>query len=255
MCDVTLMSIQAMVSIAWFYLGTRNPQPTFVFSASALRLCHAIGLHDKAANDPNISETERNLYWTTVILEIHVTFRTGRPTACNYESIFNSLKNVSDQEETNNDSSSPMNYPNHYFKGAIELAALKLKITNRLYGEGAHHRTQAEINNIAASLMEELQQWKAGTQLQFGATSLLQSTDSLKITGSEVLHMIWLNCMIRSGFRVWHSIISQAVPPETNPHGHDPSHQSVRQRVVEAARELCSSIGRIAPLKDNSFCW
>lgn len=106
MCDVTLMSIQAMVALAWFYLGTRNPQPAFMFSASALRLCHAIGLHEKAANDRNVPDTERYLYWTAVILEVHVTFRTGRPTACSYESIHNSLKNSLEQEERLNDSPS-----------------------------------------------------------------------------------------------------------------------------------------------------
>lgn len=254
MCDVTLMSIQAMVVLAWFYLGTRNPQPAFMFSASALRLCHAIGLHEKAVNDQNIPETERYLYWTAVILETHVTFRTGRPTACSYESIHNSLRNVLDQEDSSEDSSSSNHRLGCYLKGAFELSVFKLKITQHLYGDGAIHKTRSEIVSVAASLMDELQHWKAIAHLELDANISYKATDSLKTTSSEILNMVWLDCLIRSGFRVWHNSISQSTAQDVSSAG-EADQRRVRKVVVEAARELCISIGRITPLPDSSLCW
>lgn len=46
MRNISLQSVHALLSLAWFYFGTSNTQPSFMLSSAALRLAHAIGLHD-----------------------------------------------------------------------------------------------------------------------------------------------------------------------------------------------------------------
>jgi hypothetical protein len=53
-------------------LGTPNPQPTYFFVATAMRLAHSIGLHKKGANfSLNAAEVEqrRRVFWIAYMLD------------------------------------------------------------------------------------------------------------------------------------------------------------------------------------------
>lgn len=102
--------------------------------------------------------------------------------------------------------------------------------------------------------MDELQHWKATARLELDADLSLKATDLLETTSFEILNMVWLDCLMRSGFRVWRGAISQSAAQDVTLAG-DADQRRVRIGVVKAARELCISIGKITSLPDSSFCW
>lgn len=93
MRNTQLISVQALLSLAWFLLGTPNPQPAFMFTGSAVRLAHAIGLHSDSRIDargrhdktmsttPIECEMRNKVFWLAVSLDQELCLRTGRPTA------------------------------------------------------------------------------------------------------------------------------------------------------------------------------
>jgi hypothetical protein len=62
MRNTQLISVQALLCIAWFFLGTPNPQPSFMLTGSSVRLAHSIGLHksDHAVSMGSIEQETRN---------------------------------------------------------------------------------------------------------------------------------------------------------------------------------------------------
>jgi hypothetical protein len=55
-----------------FLLGTPNPQPTYFFIATAMRLAHSIGLHKKGVNfNLNSAEVEqrKRVFWIAYMLD------------------------------------------------------------------------------------------------------------------------------------------------------------------------------------------
>lgn len=83
MRDTQLASVQALVSLAWFFVGTPNPQPAFMLVGCALRLALAIGLHVDC-NEGSWSTIERcmrkKVFWIAASLDQELCLRTGRPT-------------------------------------------------------------------------------------------------------------------------------------------------------------------------------
>ncbi|KAK1954658.1 hypothetical protein LY78DRAFT_441444 [Colletotrichum sublineola] len=75
-----LMSVQALLTLAWFFLGTPNPQPSFMLVANAVRLAHSIGLHRKNCSS-SLSSLERatriNVFWLAFSLDRELSLRTA----------------------------------------------------------------------------------------------------------------------------------------------------------------------------------
>lgn len=79
-----LLSVQALLTIGWFFIGTPNPQPAFMLVGSAVRLAHTIGLHRNDYNH-NLSSVEKEMrnrvFWVAVTLDSQLCLQTGRPPA------------------------------------------------------------------------------------------------------------------------------------------------------------------------------
>ncbi|KAI8713878.1 Fungal-trans domain-containing protein [Fusarium sp. LHS14.1] len=79
-----LLSVQGLLTIGWFFIGTPNPQPAFMLIGSAVRLAHTIGLHRNDYNHTlsSIEKEMRNrVFWVAVSLDIQLCLQTGRPPA------------------------------------------------------------------------------------------------------------------------------------------------------------------------------
>ena len=84
MRNTQLMSVQALLIVAWFFLGTPNPQPTFMLVGSALRLAHSIGLHKStftSSFDVREREMRNKVFWIALSFDRELCLRTGRPMA------------------------------------------------------------------------------------------------------------------------------------------------------------------------------
>ncbi|RSL54331.1 hypothetical protein CEP54_009953 [Fusarium duplospermum] len=80
----SLLSVHALLTIGWFFIGTPNPQPAFMLIGSAVRLAHTIGLHrnDYSHNLGSIEKEMRNrVFWVAVSLDSQLCLQTGRPPA------------------------------------------------------------------------------------------------------------------------------------------------------------------------------
>ncbi|TQN66484.1 Fusaridione A cluster transcription factor fsdR [Colletotrichum shisoi] len=79
-----LISVQALLILAWFFLGTPNPQPSFMLVANAIRPAHSIGLYRKnygASLSPIQRVTRINVFRPAFSMDRELSLRTGRPPA------------------------------------------------------------------------------------------------------------------------------------------------------------------------------
>ncbi|KAF3343151.1 Glucosylceramidase [Verticillium dahliae VDG2] len=82
--NISLLSVQALVSIGHFFLDTPNPQPTFILSSSAVRLGQAIGLHKQdcqSTHERTDQKQRARVFWCATILDQLACSKTGRPPA------------------------------------------------------------------------------------------------------------------------------------------------------------------------------
>ncbi|XEV00963.1 hypothetical protein FSHL1_006250 [Fusarium sambucinum] len=82
MRSTQLSSVQALLAVAWFFIGTPNPQPSFMLIGCAIRLGHSIGIH-VYSQDPSLSPAEnylrKKVYGIAAYMDLELCLRTGRP--------------------------------------------------------------------------------------------------------------------------------------------------------------------------------
>jgi hypothetical protein len=79
-----LLSVQALLLTASFFIGTPNPQPAFMLVGSALRMAHSIGLHRNGSDSGCGSiegEMRGKVFCVAMGLDNQLCFQTGRPSA------------------------------------------------------------------------------------------------------------------------------------------------------------------------------
>src|SRR5436190_17636644 len=82
MRNTDLLSVQALLGMSLFLMGTPNPQPSFFLTAAAIRLAHSIGLHKRGSGfNLNASESEqrKRVFWIAYMLDRDLCLRSGRP--------------------------------------------------------------------------------------------------------------------------------------------------------------------------------
>lgn len=70
--NTDLLSVQALLGMALFLLGTPNPQPSFFLVAAAIRLANSIGLHKRGSGfGLNLVEMEqrKRVFWIAYIVD------------------------------------------------------------------------------------------------------------------------------------------------------------------------------------------
>ncbi|KID94167.1 Transcription factor, fungi, partial [Metarhizium majus ARSEF 297] len=88
--SVSLLSVQALLTVCLFFQGTANPQPLFALSASAVRLACSIGMHRPYSGQLLASgerEQRMRVFWIAIILDAYATAKTGRPPSINMSDI------------------------------------------------------------------------------------------------------------------------------------------------------------------------
>ncbi|KAF4778630.1 fungal specific transcription factor [Colletotrichum scovillei] len=133
-----VMSVQALLILAWFFLGTPNPQPSFMLVANAIRLAHTIGLHRKECSSslsPIEKATRANVFWLAFSLDRELSLRTGRPPAQDFGGFEVDLPDLLLQHEFS--THAPSNGLVNIFIAASRLAVIQAKLYSKIYlGEG-----------------------------------------------------------------------------------------------------------------------
>lgn len=247
--DITVTSIQATTVLTRFFLGTRNPQPAFVFSGTSIRMCHAIGLHEvppETSGESNLTRAKRLAYCTAAALESHISFRSGRPSACDTSQIHypRALHNAEIPK------------PNQLFWLLLDISVLRAKVLQTLYTPVAKSKPASELASLSLSLLEELEQWKHNLPQIPSCKTETEVAEHLFRTRIAILHLAFLDCKISAGFRVWHDWYrknSRTSPVNTQMIGEEVTLRKVADECMQAARASCKVLHLIPVAADHSL--
>ncbi|KAK1635377.1 fungal-specific transcription factor domain-containing protein [Colletotrichum phormii] len=152
-----VISVQALLILAWFFLGTPNPQPSFMLVANAIRLAHTIGLHRKECSSslsPVEKATRANVFRLAFSLDRELSLRTGRPPAQDFGGFEVDLPDSSLQHEFS--THVPLNGLINILIAASRLVVIQAKLYSRIYlREGIDPST---ISDATQALGEDLEE-------------------------------------------------------------------------------------------------
>nr|Q5SBL4.2 RecName: Full=Fusaridione A cluster transcription factor fsdR; AltName: Full=Fusaridione A biosynthesis protein R [Fusarium heterosporum]AAV66104.2 putative fungal transcription factor [Fusarium heterosporum] len=190
MRSTQLSSVQALLAIAWFFIGTPNPQPSFMLVGCAVRLAHSIGIHVES-QDPSISPAEANLrkkvFWIAICLDQELCLRTGRSPChdLNAGYVDPPMDSLDETEITKTVDGHELNL----FQSQIQLAVIQGAIYRDL------HSGKAPPNCIAdsvADLLQKLENWR----IEFAPTLTHDSTVRCEHHGLMRLYLSYYNAVI-----------------------------------------------------------
>ncbi|KAK7707707.1 hypothetical protein SLS57_009222 [Botryosphaeria dothidea] len=162
MRSVSLLSVQAVLVLAWFFRGTPNPQPFFFLTAAAVRLSHSAGLHRRAehpALTPIDREQRLRVFWIALILDSSASLRTGRPCTHSVNDIGVPLPSDSPKDNlgmiVNRQGTAALNFLSVRAKFAI----LEGRIYDRIFAACSADKSMESLNVDIADLGGELDDW------------------------------------------------------------------------------------------------
>lgn len=252
MRNTQLLSVQALLCMAWFFVGTPNPQPSFMLTGSAMRLAHSIGLHtsyeDRSWDSVEV-EMRKRVFWIAVSLDSELCLRTGRPPAHNLhdfhvELLSDNLHNGdSDMITISNGSSLNL------FSAQCRLATIQGEIYRTLFSS---HIPSTDRNWMAASvsrLTEKLEAWASLNFPSFDMNELLQKPEH---QGLMRLCYVYHNCVTVTnrglGLQYWTSrsqVYFSALPSTAQVSIH---------RCLKASRAILG-LNMVMPLGWRSYYW
>ncbi|KAK2771023.1 fungal specific transcription factor [Colletotrichum kahawae] len=240
-----LMSVQALLTLAWFFLGTPNPQPSFMLVANAIRLAHSIGLHRKNCGT-SLSPLERatriNVFWLAFSLDRELSLRTGRPPAQDFGDFDVDLPNLQLQPDCGNSVSRGAS--SNVFLAGARLAVIQAKLYSEIYL--SENLQPVDIKRKTADLHRDLEDWR----VSFALCPNLQRHPELTKQAA----------ILRLNYTYYHSVIlvhraqSDVEWRSSNSGGPRTSSSKSIERSLQAARSILR-IGPFVPETWSSFLW
>ncbi|KAF2001790.1 fungal-specific transcription factor domain-containing protein [Amniculicola lignicola CBS 123094] len=262
MRNTDLLSVQALLGIALFLLGTPNPQPTYFFVAAAIRLSHSIGLHKKGSGfNLNASEIEqrKRVFWIAYMLDRDICLRSGRPPVQDDDDMNVELPTEDPADNIGNiplaDGKGKMNL----FRLMCTFAIIESKVYKRLYSVKASRQSDGELLNTIGELDRELENWKDSIPLDFRPEHEIKTTHTPLILHVVVLHFGYYNCLttihrmsVHHGY--WTSRLSNFAIQGLNARPLNPRVFMSAQLCVQAARASIHLL-KYVPKGDSSCVW
>jgi len=262
MRNTDLLSVQALLGIGLFLLGTPNPQPTYFFVATAMRLAHSIGLHKKGANfSLNSAEVEqrRRVFWIAYMLDKDICLRSGRPPVQDDDDMNVELPSDTPPDNIGNiplaDGKGTMNL----FRLMCTFSVIQSKVYKGLYSVKASKQTDGELLNTIGELDKELEAWKDDIPLEFRPEHDIKASHTPLILQVAVLHLGYYNCLttihrmsVHHGY--WTSRLSNFAIQGLNARPLNPRVFMSAQLCVQAARASIHLLKYI-PKGDLSCVW
>ncbi|PVI04038.1 hypothetical protein DM02DRAFT_611819 [Periconia macrospinosa] len=262
MRNTDLLSVQALLGIGLFLLGTPNPQPTYFFVAAAIRLSHSIGLHKKGAGfSLNASEVEqrKRVFWIAYMLDRDICLRSGRPPIQDDDDMNVELPSEDPPDNIGNiplaDGKGKMNL----FRAMCTFSIIQSHVYKRLYSVKATKQTDGELLNTIGELDKELETWKDEIPLEFRPEHEIKASHTPLILQVAVLHLGYYNCLttihrmsVHHGY--WTSRLSNFAIQGLNARPLNPRVFMSAQLCVQAARASIHLLKYI-PKGDPSCVW
>ncbi|GAB7347767.1 hypothetical protein MBLNU459_g5313t1 [Dothideomycetes sp. NU459] len=253
MRNTSLMSVQALVTLAWFFVGSPNPQPSFFLASAAVRMCHAIGLHQQRSSS-QISDAETRqkecVFWAATILDQSVSFRTGRPASQTLQDLDISLpsgESLGTIRPTKGKASI------HIFHHLASLATVQASIYQDLYSDPASVKSRDQIMETVQALDQAIADWKESIPIEYQPDQQRDAWNGPMNLHIAAMHFEYYNCIItvhriegHGGFRGLANKAERGQPVAS---------PSSVEKCLQAARSTLDLFGQVSHLESRSFQW
>ncbi|KAL2816905.1 fungal-specific transcription factor domain-containing protein [Aspergillus granulosus] len=157
-----LWSIQALLGMSIFFLGTMCAEPCTFLAATAIRMCQQLGLGaTKEGASPSSQDLEqrRYIFWIAYCLDRETSLRFGKPPAQSDDDM--SIGMPTEPPADNAQMMPTVNRHTNFnvFKAQCQLATIKGHLYKDLYSAAAKDRSLGEIMASVGTLDEKLQDW------------------------------------------------------------------------------------------------
>lgn len=262
MRNTDLLSVQALLGIALFLLGTPNPQPSFFFVAAAIRLAHSIGLHKKGSGfNLNASEIEqrKRVFWIAYLLDKDISLRSGRPPVQDDDDMNVELPSEDPPDNIGNIPLADGKGKLNLFRLMCTFALIESKVYKQLYSVKASKQSDGELLNTIGELDRELEAWKDSIPLDFRPEHEIKASHTPLILHVVSLHFSYYNCLttihrmsVHHGY--WTSRLSNFAIQGLNARPLNPRVFMSAQLCVQAARATIHLI-KYVPKGDYCSVW
>ena len=256
-----LLSVQALLGMAMFLLGTPNPQPSFFLVAAAIRLSNSIGLHKRGSGfnlNPVEIEQRKRVFWIGYLLDKDICLRSGRPPAQDDDDMNVELPS---EDPSDNIGNIPLadGKKTNLFRLMCTFAVIESKVYKQLYSVKASKQSDGALLNTIGELDKELEEWKDGISLDIRPEHEIKASHTPLVLHIVVLHFAYYNCLttihrmsVHHGY--WTSRLSNYAIQGLNARPLNPRVFSSAALCVQAARASIHLIKYI-PQGDYSCVW
>ncbi|MCJ1474909.1 hypothetical protein MMC13_003569 [Lambiella insularis] len=262
MRNTDLLSVQALLGMALFLMGTPNPQPSFFLVAAAVRLAHAIGLHKRGSGfnlNPIEVEQRKRVFWIAYMLDKDICLRSGRPPAQDDNDMNVELPSEDPGDNIGNIPLADGKGKTNLFLLMCTFAIIESKVYNQLYSTKAAKQSDGELLNTIGELDKELEEWKDAIPVDFRPEHEIKASHTPLILHVVVLHFAYYNCLttihrmsVHHGY--WTSRLSNYAIQGLNARPLNPRVFSSAALCVQAARASIQLI-RYIPQGDFACVW
>ncbi|KAH8799847.1 fungal-specific transcription factor domain-containing protein [Xylogone sp. PMI_703] len=208
--DIQLLNIQVLVGMVMLLQAEHDLKPALVLIATAIRLAHAVGLHDQTYSthlSPLHARQRACVFWLVYILDKDLSMRSKQPsiqidddinldlpspTVLQYNEDRSKINNTDDATGviTTVDGTVKMNY----LTARIQLAAVEGGVYDYIYSTRSRKRSPEERSRALQSVAGALEQWKASIPPEFNASAGSRRVAPAVLRFLGVLHSTSLAC-------------------------------------------------------------
>ncbi|BCS22924.1 fungal specific transcription factor domain-containing protein [Aspergillus puulaauensis] len=191
-----MWSIQALLGMSVFFLGTMSAEPCCFLVTAAIRMIHQIGLgkgEESVTLDSEYKDHRRIIFWIAYCLDREVSLRFGRPPTQSDDDMSIDLPT---DTPIGNASIIPSMYQRvefDAFRAHCQLATIKGQVYKDLYSAAAKNRSLSELITSVGALDQMLENWKEELPSKYQPES--QRLQSISMT-LLYLHCSYFNCII-----------------------------------------------------------
>ncbi|KAJ6081699.1 hypothetical protein N7499_006573 [Penicillium canescens] len=187
-----LLSVQALLSMAFFLRGNCGTQSALPLITAAMRSGQRMGLHRDIARpdlSPAEQEERRRVFWVTFVVDQSTCLRIGNAPSQHPDDF-----DVPLPEELESDKGSASNIL--FFRQLCRMSIIKGRIYSRLYSAKALLRPPLEIYKTVKELHKELENWRGDYPLTSEPKLKPGAPDFLLGFASVGLHFVYYNALI-----------------------------------------------------------
>ncbi|KAI4273102.1 MAG: hypothetical protein LQ337_004865 [Flavoplaca oasis] len=262
MRNLDLLSVQALLGMAMFLLGTPNPQPSFFLVAAAIRLANSIGLHKRGSGfnlNPVEIEQRKRVFWIGYLLDKDICLRSGRPPAQDDDDMNVDLPSEDPADNIGNIPLADGKGKINLFRLMCSFAVIESKVYKQLYSTKASKQSDGALLNTIGEIDKELEEWKDAIPIDIRPEHEIKAAHPPLVLHIVVLHFTYYNCLttihrmsVHHGY--WTNRLSNYAIQGLNARPLNPRVFSSAALCVQAARASIHLIKYI-PQGDYSCVW